>query len=102
LLSLGTSLTRLKLTGVARGFGFSLFRLAGGFAAALTVTTLFHLEGAARGAVLIQSSMPAAVFNYFFALRFNNRPDEVAAIVFISTIASFLTLPLLMAFVLSN
>ncbi len=45
--------------------------------------------------------MPVAVFNYMFALRYGNRPEEVAAMVFISTLMAFAALPFLMAFVLS-
>jgi predicted permease len=101
LLSLGTSLASLKVVGLHRSVGFSLFRLAGGFALSLAAVGMLHLDGAARGAVIIQSTMPSAVFNYLFAARYDNRPAEVAGIVFISTIFSFLALPLLMAFVLN-
>ncbi len=101
LMSLGTSLASLRVVGLHRSVGFSLFRLAGGFGLSLVAVWLLHLDGAARGAVVIQSTMPSAVFNYLFAARYDNRPGEVAGIVFISTIFSFLALPLLMAFVLS-
>jgi predicted permease len=101
LMSLGTSLASLKVVGLHRSVGFSVFRLAGGFALSLVAVWMLHLEGAARGAVIIQSTMPSAVFNYLFAARYDNRPAEVAGIVFISTIFSFLALPLLMAFVLN-
>ncbi|TAL01764.1 MAG: AEC family transporter [Rhodospirillaceae bacterium] len=100
ILSLGTSLARLRVTGAARLAGLALVRLVIGFAIGVGVVHLFGLTGAARGAVLIQSSMPAAVFNYLFALRYGARPEDVAAIVIISTLISFLTLPLLLAFVL--
>ena len=62
---------------------------------------LFRSSGPARGAVLVQSSMPSAVFNYLFAARYGNHPEEVAGVVFLSTVLSFVTLPLLMAFVLN-
>ena len=101
LLSLGTALARLKVVGFRRSIMFSLFRLGGGFVLGLAVAWLLGLEGAARGAVVVQSTMPSAVFNYLFAARYDNRPEEVAGIVFISTVMSFLALPLLMAFVLT-
>jgi predicted permease len=102
LMSLGTSLASLKVVGLRRSVGFSVFRLAGGFGLSLVAVWLLDLDGAARGAVVIQSTMPSAVFNYLFAARYDNRPGEVAGIVFISTIFSFLALPLLMAFVLQS
>ena len=101
LLSLGTSLAKLRVAGLGAAFGISVLRLAGGFGAGLAVVWALQLDGAARGSVIIQSSMPVAVLTYMFALRYNNQPEEVAAMVFISTIISFLTLPLLMAYVLS-
>ena len=45
--------------------------------------------------------MPAAVFTYFFAARFDRSPDDVAGIVLSSTLISALTLPFLVAYVLN-
>jgi predicted permease len=101
LMSLGTSLATLSVKGLGLAFGFSIFRIAGGFAAALVVVVALKLEGPARGAVLIQSAMPTAVFNYLFAAQYDNKPEDVAGIVLLSTLLSFATLPLLLAFVLS-
>ncbi len=100
LLSLGVALASLSVVGLRRSVLISLFCLFGGFAIGLAVSWVMGLEGPARGAVVVQAAMPSAVFNYLFAARYDNRPAEVAGIVFISTILSFLTLPLLMAFVL--
>ena len=44
--------------------------------------------------------MPAAAFNYLFAQRYRRAPEEVAGLVVISTALSFLTLPMLLWFVL--
>ena len=101
LLSLGTSLARLKITAFGRGLGFAAFRLGIGFTLGLLISWAMGLEGAARGVIVIQSTMPTAVFNYIFAVRYGNRPEEVAGIILIATILSFLTLPALMAFVLA-
>ncbi|MBX7198927.1 MAG: AEC family transporter [Rhodospirillaceae bacterium] len=101
LLSLGVSLASLSVVGLRRSVLVSLFCVGGGFAVGLAASWAMGLEGAARGAVVVQSAMPSAVFNYLFAARYDNRPAEVAGIVVISTLLSFLTLPLLMAFVLS-
>lgn len=100
LMSLGVSLASLSVVGLRRSVLISLFCVFGGFALGLAVVWAMGLEGAARGAVVVQAAMPSAVFNYLFAVRYDNRPSEVAGIVVISTIISFLTLPLLMAFVL--
>jgi predicted permease len=101
LLSLGTSLAKLRFVGLTRTIAFSALRIAGGFAVALGVVWLLKLDGPARGVVIIQASMPVAVFTYLFALRFETKPDDVAAMVFISTILSFFMLPLILGYVLS-
>ena len=100
LLSLGYSLASLKIASLGRATMFSLARLFGGFAIGWAVATLFGLEGAARGVVVAQSSMPSAVFNYMFAERYNNQPEEVAGVVVISTFLSVPLLPLFLATVI--
>jgi malate permease and related proteins len=102
LMSLGISLSRLKPNALARSTVFSVLRLALGFFAGIAVSAVLDLEGVARAAVIIQTSMPTAVFNYLFAVRYDNRPSEVAGIVVVSTVLSFLTLPLLLGYVLKG
>lgn len=101
MLSLGISLASLKVASFKRSILVSAIRLGGGFAFALLITAMFGLEGQERGVILIQAAMPPAVFNYMFALRYDNQPGEVAGVVLVSTVMSFATLPLLLAFVLS-
>ncbi len=100
LLMLGISLGKLTMAGMGRCLGLSVLRLAGGFAIGLGVCEIFGLEGVERGVVLIQTSMPVAVFNYLFAVLHNNRPSDVAGMVLLSTLLSFATLPFLLAYVL--
>ncbi|MFL2769733.1 MAG: AEC family transporter [Rhodospirillaceae bacterium] len=101
LMSLGISLSRLRPGSLVRSTAFSIARLLIGFVAGYGAATMLGLDGVARAAVIIQSSMPTAVFNYLIAARFNNRPDEVAGIVVVSTAISFLTLPFLLGFAVS-
>jgi len=61
---------------------------------------LLGLEGAARGVVILQCTMPIAVFSYLFAAQNNRSPEEVAGTVVLSTLLSFLTLPLLLLYIL--
>ena len=100
LLSLGASLGHLKVETFSRSLGLAMFRLIIGFGIGLSVATIFGLQGSVRGVVIIQSAMPSAVFTYLFATRAGMRPEEVGGIVVISTVLSFVTLPLLLAFVL--
>jgi predicted permease len=100
LLSLGYSLASLKMASMQRATIFALARLIGGFAVGWLVAWLLGLEGAARGVVVAQAAMPAAVFNYMFAERYNNRPEEVAGVVVISTLLAILFLPVFLLTVL--
>jgi malate permease and related proteins len=100
LITLGVSLAKLAVASLPRSLGLSVLRLLLGFALGVGVAYLFRLEGAARGVLIVQSSMPVAVFNYLFAQRYRRAPEEVAGLVVISTALSFLTLPMLLWFVL--
>ena len=60
----------------------------------------FGLEGAERGVLIIQFSMPVAVFNYLLALKFDRKPGEVAGMVVLSTLLAFVCLPFIVAYVL--
>lgn len=94
LLSLGYSLANLKFTSLRTSLILSIVRLVGGFAIGWGVASMFGLTGVARGVVVIQSAMPAAVLNYLFAARYGNDPQEVAGLVVISTTLAMALLPL--------
>ncbi|MBK8906629.1 MAG: AEC family transporter [Rhodospirillales bacterium] len=100
LIALGVSLGRLGVQRLPVSLGLAMLRLALGFTVGVTLAWLLGLEGPARGVLIIQASMPAAVFNYLFAQRYGRSPEEVAGLVVLSTALSFATLPLLLWFVL--
>jgi predicted permease len=102
LITLGVSLYSLKVTGWSKALLYSLVRIIGGLCAGLLVVELLALDGIARGVVLIQSSMPVAVFNYLFAVRYKREPDAVAGLVVTSTFLSFGFLPILLMFLISG
>lgn len=100
LIALGASLATLDVRLFWRALVFSVARVGLGFLAGLLVVTYFGLTGVERGIVLIQAAMPVAVFNYLFAQRYGRAPEEVAGLVLLSTLLSFLSLPALLWFVL--
>jgi len=100
LLALGNTLGELRVKRLPFAFGWGTARLVLGFVVALGVAELFDLEGVARGVIILQGTMPAAVFNYLFAARYNRAPDDVAGIVLISTLVSLIVLPFLVTYVL--
>jgi predicted permease len=100
LIAMGVSLARFTITSFKRSLLISVMRLGTGFAVGVAVAASFDLDGVARGIAIMQSAMPVAVFSYLFAVRYNRSPEEVAGTVLISTVLSFLSLPLLLWFVL--
>jgi predicted permease len=100
LIALGVSLSQLRVRSLGRAAVLSVVRLAGGFLISYGVARAFGLEGTVLGVVILQSSMPVAVFNYLFAEFYKREPQEVAGIVVVSTVMSFATLPFLILFVL--
>jgi predicted permease len=100
LIALGNTLGALYAKRLPFAVGWGAMRLVLGFLIALGVAELTGLEGVARGVLILQGAMPAAVFNYLFSARYERHPDDVAGIVLLSTLLSALTLPLLMTYVL--
>jgi predicted permease len=100
LITLGVSLAELKVSEWKHSLLFSVIRVVGGFGLGLFVAYLFGLEGVERGVLILQSSMPVAVFNYLLALRYQREPGEVAGMVVLSTVLSFILLPFIVSFVL--
>ena len=96
LLALGVSLSRLKVQTINRSLILAILRLGVGFSTGIFLAWLFGLDGAIRGVLILQCSMPAAVINYIIAVRFDRAAGEVAGLVVTSMAISFLTLPLLL------
>jgi len=101
LITLGVSLADLKVIEWKHSLLFSAVRVVGGFCLGVLVAALFGLEGEERGVLILQSSMPVAVFNYLLAVRYQREPGEVAAMVLLSTLLAFVLLPFIVAFVLA-
>lgn len=93
LVALGVSLGRLRARTLGRTAALSALKLALGWSAGLLVVWALGLTGVARGVVLIELAMPVAVTNYLFAQRFDNRPEDVAGMVLVSTLLAFLLMP---------
>ena len=98
LLTLGVSLAQLRVENIKRALTLSLLRLGIGFLTGLLVASMFQLPWPARGVLILQSSMPAAVFNYLLAHRYDCYANETAGVVVISTVLALVMLPLLLRF----
>jgi hypothetical protein len=102
LLALGNTLGGFKVARLPFASFWGLVRLAIGLSIAILIAEVLGLEGVPRGVLILQGSMPAAIFSYLFAARYDRAPDDVAGIVLMSTLFSVLTLPFVVAYVLSS
>ena len=55
----------------------------------------FNLSGFAAGVLLIQCSMPSAILNFLIGSLYSPKKtvDDVASMIFVSTVLSFITIP---------
>ena len=98
LITLGVSLAQLRVDNIKRALTLSVLRLAIGFLVGLLVAWMLRLPWPARGVLILQSSMPAAVFNYLLAQHYNKYASDTAGVVVISTVLALAMLPLLLRF----
>ena len=93
LVILGIRLRRVRLSASVRWIGLaSGLRLLVAPALAIVLASLFRMEGLTRQVVILQSSMPTAVFATVLAIRFDVDSDIVAGTIAVSTLVSALTL----------
>jgi len=102
LVTLGLSLATIRFADMRKGFLVAFLRVPGGLLVALTVIALTGTEGLMAKVLILQSVMPSAVFNYFFALKYKREVEVVASSVVISTVLSFLILPPLLWYLLDG
>jgi len=102
LMSLGIALIRLKVFSFYKAIVASLTRMIFGPVIGLLLIYYFNLDGFAAGVLLIQCSMPSAVLNYLVASIYSPKKiiDSVASTIVVSTLMSFITIPIVVFFAL--
>jgi predicted permease len=98
--TLGVSLAGLRPGRLPRAFGLAIARFGLGLVVGIGLASAFGLEGVAWNVFVLDCAMPVAVFNYLLAQRYGRSPDDVAGLVVVSTLLSFLTVPVLLAWLL--
>lgn len=100
IISLGVAIANMRATGALTIVAISAIKLFAGFTVGYGLAHLLGLEGAARGVLIIECSMPVAVHNYMFAQRFERNTADTASMILISTVIALAMLPALMLVVL--
>jgi predicted permease len=98
LLTLGYKLAGIKISSAKTAFFASLFKIIGGFLVGLLIVRLFSLTGLVRNIVLIQAAMPSAVMTMVLTSKYKRDASLVASVVFVSTLLSIITIPLVLWF----
>jgi len=100
LLLLGAQLASTYLGGQVRLISLAVFvRLVGGAIVGLLVATLMGLTGVTRQACVVEHSTPTAVMTSILAMEFGTEPEFVTGAIFASTLASIITMTLLVTWV---
>ena len=97
LMSLGIALTRLKVFSLTRSLISSFARVILGPVVGFAIIYYFDLSGFAAGVLLIQCSMPSAILNFLVGSMYSPKEnvDNVASMIFVSTVISFITIPII-------
>ena len=102
LMSLGISLTQLKVFSFKNALISSVGRVIIGPLIGFALIKIFNLSGFAAGALLIQSSMPSAILTYLIADMYSPKEtvDNISSMIVVSTLMSLITVPIVVFFAL--
>ena len=100
LLSLGISLSKINIKKLRIGLMLGFLKLISGPFIGLLVVYLLSLDDNVAKVVILQASMPAAILTYLIAAQNNSYEQEIGTAVFVSTIGSIVTIPIILFFLL--
>ena len=97
LMSLGVSLTQLKVFSLKNSLISSVGRVVIGPIIGFLIIKIFNLSGFAAGVLLIQSSMPSAILTYLIASMYSPKEivDSISSMIVVSTLMSLITIPII-------
>ncbi len=100
--SLGVRIASIDLQEWKIGLLFAVLTPTVGFCIAFALVMLFDFTAIQAGSLLLFGTLPPAVMNFLFAERFNQQPKSVASIVLLGNLFAMITLPIALAYVLTN
>ena len=100
LITAGVNLAGIRPTALVTAALASLLRMGGGFLVGLALVPLFAFTGVDRAVVLFESAMPSAVFTSILCAKYRNEEALVSSVVLITTLASVVTVPLLLYYLM--
>lgn len=100
LFSLGVRLTSINLQDWRIGAIGAIICPASGILIVLLMSPFLTLSELQYGQLLIFGALPPAVLNFMIAEKYNQQPKQVASIVLLGNLASLLTIPAVLYFLL--
>ena len=96
------ALTKLKVFSLTNSIISSIGRVIIGPIIGFIIIIYFDLSGFGAGVILIQSAMPSAILNYLIGSMYSPKEivDNIASTIVVSTLMSFITVPLVVFFAL--
>tara|TARA_B100000700_G_scaffold154657_1_gene171675 strand:+ start:60 stop:959 length:900 start_codon:yes stop_codon:yes gene_type:complete len=97
LMSLGVSLTQIKVFSIKSSLISSIGRVIVGPIIGFSLIKIFSLSGYAAGVLLIQSAMPSAILTYLIASMYSPKKivDNISSMIVVSTLMSLITVPII-------
>tara|TARA_Y100000590_G_scaffold335070_1_gene381325 strand:- start:1388 stop:2287 length:900 start_codon:yes stop_codon:yes gene_type:complete len=97
LMSLGVSLTQMKVFSFKSSLISSVGRVIVGPIIGFALIKIFNLSGFAAGVLLIQSAMPSAILTYLIASMYSPKEivDNISSMIVVSTLMSLITIPII-------
>ena len=97
LMSLGVSLTQMKVFSLRSSLISSVGRVIIGPIIGFILIKIFNLSGYAAGVLLIQSAMPSAILTYLIASMYSPKEivDNISSMIVVSTLMSLITIPII-------
>jgi len=96
LLTLGYRLSSVRITSFPITALASGIRIGVGLLIGVGVAAMLGLAGISRSVVILDSAMPSAANTSILAMKYNNEAELVSSVVFVTTVASLLIIPLLL------
>tara|TARA_Y100000768_G_scaffold386579_1_gene375317 strand:- start:470 stop:1351 length:882 start_codon:yes stop_codon:yes gene_type:complete len=94
--SLGHKLSETKIINLNENIILGFLRLSIGCALSFTICKILGVQGLIAKVMILQFSMPSAVFNFILSDRYNKSPEKVASLVFVSTVLSIPIIPIIL------
>jgi len=98
LIILGIRLSSVKIHHYKTAITAALSRFALGFLISILYVIILGITGITRNIIILQSTMPAALFSIILSEKYKRDQHIVASTVFISTVLAIITIPLILKF----